>query len=66
MLPVSSLCEPPRHLLLRDTSECFIEALKKEMIENPTGENICKACCVMIWPNNFCLHASTELCCNVM
>ena len=37
MLPVSSLHEPPSHLLLRDTNEMFVAALKKEMMENPTG-----------------------------
>lgn len=41
MLPVSSLHEPPAHLLLRDTNEVFVGSLKKEMMENPTGKSGC-------------------------
>lgn len=37
MLPVSSLHEPPAELLVRGTNEVFTAALKKEMMENPTG-----------------------------
>ena len=37
MLPMSSLCEPPSNILLRDTNGVFVAALKKELLENPTG-----------------------------
>lgn len=37
MLPVSSLREPPSNILLRDSNNMFVTALKKEMLENPTG-----------------------------
>ncbi len=36
MLPVSSLIEPPNELLVRATSQGFIQALKMEMQDNPT------------------------------
>ena len=35
ILPVSSLCEPD--ILLRDSNEAIVAALKVEMLENPTG-----------------------------
>lgn len=38
MLPVSSLKEPPSSVLLREKNEPFIESLKKEMVDNPTGD----------------------------
>ena len=38
MLPVSSLKEPPSNILLRDKNEMFIETLKREMLDNPTGD----------------------------
>ena len=36
MLPVSRLIEPPDELLVRETSQAFIDGLKSEMLENPT------------------------------
>lgn len=38
MLPVSSLKEPSSDILLREKNAPFIESLKKEMMENPTGD----------------------------
>lgn len=38
VLPVSSLVEPPEHLLVRDSSDAFVEILMKEMLVNPTGD----------------------------
>ena len=49
MLPVSSLHEPPAHLLVRDTNEVFTAALKKEMMENPTGMTKPLSKLVLVW-----------------
>lgn len=38
MLPVSCLIEPPDELLVRKTSQGFIEGLKAEMMDNPTAD----------------------------
>lgn len=38
MLPVSSLVEPPDELLVRETSQDFIDSLKAEMMDNPTSD----------------------------
>ena len=37
-IPVSTLVEPPNELLVRVKSEKFIDALKDEMLENPTRD----------------------------
>ena len=38
MLPISSLNEPPECIHLRQVHNVFTAALKKEMLDNPTGE----------------------------
>jgi hypothetical protein len=38
LLPVSTLVEPPEELLVRVKSEVFIDALKREIIENATRD----------------------------
>ena len=38
MLPVSCLVEPPDELLVRETSQAFIDGLKAEMQDNPTSD----------------------------
>ena len=38
MLPINLLSEPRSALLVRDTNDQFISALKKEMLDNPTSD----------------------------
>ena len=38
MLPVSCLVEPPDELLVRETSQTFIDGLKTEMRANATSD----------------------------
>ena len=38
VLSVSALVEPPEHLIVRDSSNAFVEILMKEKLVNPTGD----------------------------
>ena len=60
MLPVSTLVEPSNSLLVRETSELFIDSLKKEILENPIADVQPMLCIVQLPPDNRILIRSTR------